>query len=147
VVLRLIAILKLAKGLLLLLVGIGALKLLHRDVLEVILTLAEHFNLNPQSRWLEFVVERGGAVEAGTLRELGAGAFVYAALLLTEGVGLWLRRRWAEYFTIIVTGSFIPLEVWELIQRFTPTRLVVLALNVAIVAYLVRRVRRERASL
>ncbi|HET7296266.1 MAG TPA: DUF2127 domain-containing protein, partial [Gemmatimonadales bacterium] len=77
------------------------------------------------------------------LKEISAGTFFYAALLLTEGTGLLLARRWAEYFTVIVTGSFIPLEVYELAKRITLTRLSVIGINVAIVWYLVVRLRRE----
>jgi len=69
------------------------------------------------------------------------GSFVYAAVLLTEAAGLWLGRRWAEYFTIIVTGSFIPLEIYEVSKRFAVSRLAIIAVNVAIVAYLVHRLR------
>jgi hypothetical protein len=58
--------------------------------------------------------------------------------------GLWLRRRWAEYLTVIVTGSFIPLEIYEIVEHFTVLRVVVLAVNVAIVIYLVLDLRRER---
>ena len=75
------------------------------------------------------------AVEGGDrkLKELSTTAFLYAALRPTEDVGLWFRRRWAEYFTVIVTGSFIPLEVHELVRRVTVTRVSVLSINVAIV--------------
>jgi uncharacterized membrane protein (DUF2068 family) len=70
----------------------------------------------------------------------------YAALLMTEGVGLFLRKTWAEYFTIIVTGAFIPLEIYEIVRHVTSTRVGVVVVNVVIVGYLVGRVRRERAT-
>jgi uncharacterized membrane protein (DUF2068 family) len=145
--LRLIALLKLAKGLLLLGAGVGALRLLHADVLEAVLVLSDRLNLDPQNRYVEAAIERLALVDAHTLRSLEVGSFVYAALLLTEGVGLWRRRHWAEYFTVVVTGSFVPLEAYELTRRFTAVRLVVLLLNVAIVAYLVRRIRSRRGTL
>jgi uncharacterized membrane protein (DUF2068 family) len=75
------------------------------------------------------------------LRELSFGTFFYAGLFATEGVGLLMRKRWAEYFTIITTGALLPLEVFELTRRFTATRLVVLIVNALIVWYLARRVR------
>jgi uncharacterized membrane protein (DUF2068 family) len=71
---------------------------------------------------------------------------VYAGVLLTEGVGLWLRQRWAEYFTVIVTASFVPLELYEIVRHVTVTRVIVLAVNLAIVGYLVARLRRERGA-
>jgi uncharacterized membrane protein (DUF2068 family) len=145
--LRLIALLKLVKGLLLLGAGVGALRLLHADVLEAVLLLSDRLNLDPQNRYVDAVIERLAMVDERTLRSLGVGSFVYAALLLTEGVGLWMRQHWAEYFTVVVTGSFIPLEAYELTRRFTAVRLVVLLLNVAIVGYLVRRIRGRRGTL
>ena len=84
------------------------------------------------------------SADTRSLVAISVGSFIYAALLLTEATGLWLRRRWAEYFTIIVTGSFIPLEIYELARRFTGTRLAIIVVNVAIVAYLVRNLRVTR---
>ena len=72
------------------------------------------------------------------------GTFFYSALLLTEGTGLLLGKRWAEYFTVIATSSFIPLEVYELTKRISSARLVVLLLNVAVVVYLVIELCRSR---
>jgi uncharacterized membrane protein (DUF2068 family) len=77
------------------------------------------------------------------LEAASAGTFIYSALLLTEGVGLLLRQRWAEYFTIITTAGLIPLEIYEIVHRITPAKIVVLLVNVAIVAYLVVHVRRK----
>jgi uncharacterized membrane protein (DUF2068 family) len=66
---------------------------------------------------------------------------VYAALLLTEGCGLLLRRRWAEYLTVVATGALVPLEVYEIARHRTWTRLAVLVVNIAIVWYLIARLR------
>jgi len=75
------------------------------------------------------------------LRELSVGTFLYAGLFLTEGMGLLLRKHWAEYFTIITTGAFIPLEIYEVARHFTVVKVVVTVINVLIVWYLVARVR------
>ena len=139
--LRLIALFKLLKGLLLVAVGFGALRLLHADVSTLVTAWADRLNIDPQNRYIDAALSRLLSADTRTLVAIGAGSFIYAALLLTEATGLWLRRRWAEYFTIIVTSSFIPLEIYEVSKRFTVTRLVVIALNVAIVCYLVRRLR------
>jgi uncharacterized membrane protein (DUF2068 family) len=76
--------------------------------------------------------------------ELGLGAFLYGALFLVEGIGLWLQRHWAEYLTVVATASFIPFEAFELVRRVTATRVVALVVNIAIVLYLVVRLRRRR---
>jgi uncharacterized membrane protein (DUF2068 family) len=75
---------------------------------------------------------------------LGVGAFLYAALFLVEGTGLWRQRRWAEYLTVVATASFIPFEIYEVVRRITITRMVALVLNIAILVYLIVRLRRRR---
>ena len=65
-------------------------------------------------------------------------------LLLTEGVGLAWGKRWAEYFTIIATSSFIPLEIYEIFRHTNVTKVVVLLINVAVVWYLVLELRRHK---
>jgi uncharacterized membrane protein (DUF2068 family) len=143
--LRLIATLKLVKGLLLLGVAVGALRLLHRDVADVVATWTVQLHLDPESRAVEPLLERLAGVDDRTLKEIGAGSMFYAALLLTEGLGLMWGKPWAEYLTIVATASFVPLEIYEIARHATPIRIGVLVLNLAIVGYLMVRVRRERA--
>jgi uncharacterized membrane protein (DUF2068 family) len=75
------------------------------------------------------------------LRELSVGTFIYAGLFMTEGLGLLLRKRWAEYFTIVTTGGLIPVEIYELARHFTMAKTIVAVVNILIVWYLVARVR------
>jgi len=138
-----IAIFKLLKGVLLLAVGIGALKLLHRDVGEVVSHWVDVLRVDPDNRFVHRLLIRALSVTPKQLEAAGAGTFIYSGLLLTEGFGLLLRKRWAEYFTIISTAGLIPLEVYEVYRHLTATRIVVLLVNVAIVIYLAARVRRK----
>lgn len=138
-----IAIFKLFKGVLLLLVGIGALRLLHRDVGEVVSHWVDVLGVDPDNRYIHRLLSRAFAVSPKQLKETSVGTFVYAGLLLTEGTGLSLRKRWAEYFTIITTAGLIPLEVYEIHRHVTAVKTVVLLINVAIVIYLIVRVRRK----
>ncbi len=138
-----IAIFKLFKGALLVVFGIGALKLLHRDVGEVVSHWVDILRVDPDNRFVHRLLSRALSVTPKQLEEASAGTFVYAGLLLTEGTGLLLRKRWAEYFTIISTAGLIPLEVYEISRHLTATKIVVLLVNVAIVIYLVVRVRRK----
>jgi uncharacterized membrane protein (DUF2068 family) len=140
--LRLIAAFKLFKGVLLLAVGIGALQLLHRDVAEIVNRWVAELRFDPQSRFIHALLLRAGAIDDHMLRRIGAGTFFYSALLLTEGIGLWLEKCWAEYLTVILTGSFLPLEIYELTRRINVTRVTILVINVLIVAYLIRFIRR-----
>jgi uncharacterized membrane protein (DUF2068 family) len=138
---------KLIKGLLLLVVALGALQLLHKDIGDVTATWASRLHLDVGNRYVDRALGKLMALDDRKLKAISAGTLFYAALLLTEGVGLLLRRRWAEYFTVIVTSSFIPLELYELVKHVTATRVAVIGVNVAVVWYLVvvlRRGSRER---
>lgn len=139
----LIAIFKLVKGLLLVAAGIGALKLLHKDVSEVIGRWIDVLRVDPDNRYVHALLAKAPLVSDRTLKEISAGTFAYAFVFLTEGAGLLLRKRWAEYFTIIVTTSFLPLEVYELARHVTVAKFGVILVNIAIVAYLIFNVRRD----
>ena len=141
--LRIIAVFKLVKGLLLVGVGIGALRLLHRDVSELAANWIAQIRVDPDNRLIHALVAKLGVMNDRKLEELSIGSFFYAALLLTEGTGLWLKKRWAEYFTIIVTCSLIPLELYEIAKRVTITRIVVLVVNAVIVWYLFVQLRKR----
>jgi len=138
-----IAIFKLVKGVLLLIVGIGALSLIHKDVADVAARLVDHFRVDPNNKYVHKLLAKLGVMDARRLEEISAGTFFYSALLLTEGICLLLLNRWAEYFTVIVTASFIPLEIYELVKRVTFTRACLIAVNLAIVWYLVNRLKRH----
>jgi uncharacterized membrane protein (DUF2068 family) len=135
--LLLIGVFKLLKGLLLVAVGFGALRFLHKDLGVSVNHLVQVLRIDPENRFIHSLLAKILAVNPKQLRELSVGTFVYAAILLTEGIGLLLRKHWAEYFTIISTGIFIPLEVYELAKHLTAVKLLVLVVNVAIVVYLI----------
>src|SRR5262249_27721392 len=95
-VILLIAAFKLIKALLLIPLGSTALRLLHRNVQTAVTGWLFWVHLNPESRWLHALVERLGVVDAGKLEAIGFASFAYAAIFLTEGIGLAMRKRWAE---------------------------------------------------
>ena len=72
---------------------------------------------------------------------LAIGAFAYALLEGTEGIGLAMRRRWAEYLTVIATGVLIPFEAYEVVHKVTLFRVGALLLNLAVVGFLAYRKR------
>jgi len=139
----LIGLFKLAKAAGLLVVGIGLLNLMHRDVASTVAHWIDYFRLDPEDRYIHNILSRVLRVTPRQLRELSAGTLIYAALFLTEGIGLLMRKHWAEYLTVISTALFVPLEIYELFERFTLIRLSVLAINLGIVWYLVLRLKRE----
>ena len=141
--LRLIAAFKFFKGLALLAVGIGTLNLIHKNVAAQIEQWIELLRVDPQNHYIHRVMEKLSNLDARRLKELSVGTFFYSALFLTEGIGLGLRKRWAEYLTIVSTSLFIPLEVYELAKRGTLMKGILLLVNAAIVAYLVMELRRN----
>ena len=140
-ILILIGLFKLVKALLLIAVGIGSIKFLHKDLGSTMMHWIQVLRVDPDNRFIHGTLVRIFRVTPKQLKELSVGTFLYAGVFLTEGMGLLLRKHWAEYFTIISTGLFIPLEIYELARHFTMTKLAVTAINVLIVWYLVARVR------
>ena len=139
-----IAAFKLLKGLVLLVLGIGAHTLIDKNLVSVLEHWVNVFRVDPNNHYLHALLERIADLSPQRLKELSFGTFFYAALLLTEGVGLVLGKRWAEYFTIIATSSFIPLEIYEIFHHANITKVVVLLINVAVVWYLAWELRRCR---
>jgi uncharacterized membrane protein (DUF2068 family) len=142
--LLLIGLFKLFKGFTLLVVAFGALRFLHHDLSQSIEHWIKVLRIDPENHYVNAVMARALNINPKQLKELSIGTFFYAAVFLTEGTGLLLRKRWAEYFTIISTGALIPLEVYEIVKHVTPIKIAVMLLNVAIVVYLVLRLRNER---
>jgi len=140
----LIAAFKLVKGLGLLVLGIGALKLLHKDVAAEVAKWIDILRVDPNNHYIQEALARLGMVDDRKLKALSIGTFFYSALYLTEGVGLSLRKRWAEYVTIISTASLLPLEIYEIAKHVSAPKIAVLLANIAVLAYLVMEVRRTR---
>ena len=131
---------KFFKGAMLIAVALGAHHLMNKDMADFADHLVDAFRVDPNNRHIEALLVKLQFLSAKQLKELSIGSFFYAAVVLTEGVGLALRKHWAEYFTILVTASFLPLEILELARRVTPIKIVVMAINLAILGYLIARV-------
>jgi uncharacterized membrane protein (DUF2068 family) len=138
--------LKLATGVLLAAAGFGIFRLMNHDLGETIEHLVLRFRLDPENRLVHAAVNKVAGIDHARLRAVGAGTFFYAFLESVEGVGLLQRRHWAEYLTIVATASLLPVEITELIHKLSAMRLVVFAANLAIVVYLIVRLRRDRQA-
>jgi uncharacterized membrane protein (DUF2068 family) len=82
-------------------------------------------------------LEKALAAKPSTLILLTLALVGYALIEVLEAVGLWLLKRWGEYFAVVATSVFLPLEIHDLAKGITMTRLVTFAINVAAVIYLV----------
>jgi uncharacterized membrane protein (DUF2068 family) len=148
--LRVIALLKLGKALLLLGATYGIYRLLDPDTVARLFnwleTLTDTFERRLLTRALTWVSE----LEGGRIKAVVAVTSCYTLLLTVEGIGLWLRQRWAEWLTVVATSSLIPFDLWELVNQPKERKLefvAVLVMNIAIVIYLIVLLRsRPRAS-
>jgi len=140
--LRLIAVFKLLKGLALIALGIGALNLLHKDVEALVVHWINIFQVDPNAHYVRLLLEKLTILDDRRLKELSVGTFIYSAVFLTEGVGLALGKRWAEYLTIATTASLLPLEIYELAKHASLGKVLALVINLAVVVYLALELRR-----
>ena len=147
--LRLIALLKFGKALLLIATSYGVHRLLDAALVERLYNWSADLSDDRLERkllmraltWVE-------GLGAKKIQIFFAVTVAYTAVVLAEGTGLWLRRVWAEWLTVIATSSLIPFELWELITRPPGRRLAIgatLVLNVAIVWYLAHLLRKATA--
>jgi uncharacterized membrane protein (DUF2068 family) len=141
--LRLIAIFKFFKTALLITLGVGAFKLMNQDLGRVIEHWVRSSGVDPGNHFLEVALSKASNLSPAQIKNLGLGSFLYAGLFLAEGIGLWSRKRWGEWLTVIITGSLIPVEIYEIFRRPSALKIAVLVLNLAIVLYLVYRIRKE----
>jgi uncharacterized membrane protein (DUF2068 family) len=139
-----IGVMKLFKGLALIVAGIGLLSLLHRDAADTVRHWIEYIRIDPHDHWIDHLLEKIAGVDHRTMRRLGIGTLFYAAVFCTEGMGLLLKQHWAEYMTTGVTTSFLPLEIYELVRHPSIAKTFVVLLNIAVVIYLVHEIRSER---
>ena len=140
-VLRLIAVFKFLKSAALLALGVGAFKLLHRDVGGLAEHLVEALRFDTGSRYVVAILAKVSNLRPDQIKKLGLVSFLYAGLFLAEGTGLWLQKRWGEWLTVIITGSLVPVEMYEIYRHVTWVRVGAMVVNVAIVAYLIYKIR------
>jgi uncharacterized membrane protein (DUF2068 family) len=139
--LLLIAAFKILKGLLLMAVGFGALHFLHRDLAVEIAHWVDLLRIDPHSHYLHWILGKVANLDEKKMRELSVGTFFYSALFLCEGTGLALRKRWAEYLTIVSTASLMPIQILEIYKGPSAAKVLLLLVNLGVVVYLVRELR------
>jgi uncharacterized membrane protein (DUF2068 family) len=139
--LRYIALYKLVKVVLLLVAAYLELRLHDRALSTKLLTWAEARPQGLEHHALTWVLTQISGMNETALRALRAGTFTYAALFAIEGIGLWMRKRWAEWLTVIITASLIPVEIYEFALRPNLGKAAVVIANAGIVAYLIWHVR------
>jgi uncharacterized membrane protein (DUF2068 family) len=131
-------------GILFFVIGLGVFALINKDISDLAEQAADSLGIDPENAHLVVVLEWLTGVSPKQIVAVGLGSILYSGLLLAMAWGLYLRQAWAEWLTIVATGLFIPVEVYEVIRSLRFTYLLVLVINASIVWYLLRR--RTRSS-
>lgn len=144
-ILRLLAVERLVRGLLLLALAYGiyrfdgarnSLAMVVREYLPLLRPIGDRLGIDLEDAGPVRLIQEALSARHSTLLLVAAGVLAYAALQLLEGTGLWLMRRWGEYVAMVGTSLFIPLEVYELVHTVTWLKVAALLLNVFAVVYL-----------
>jgi uncharacterized membrane protein (DUF2068 family) len=135
-----------AKGLLVLLTGLGILSLVHHNLHQAAADLVRHLHMNPASHYPRIFIDAIGSATNSQLWYLAVGAFLYTLARFIEAWGLWRERRWAEWFGLLSGGIYIPVELYEVFRAATWPKMLLLSVNSLIVLYLLRVVIRSRHS-
>lgn len=142
--LQVIAIIKLVKAVLLLILALRVFHMLNADASESVRKLAAHLRIDPENRIVQLILEKLTNLPPRALRNFGLISLFYSAELFAEGVGLWLNQAWAKYLLVVASGLFIPEEAYACVQHFAWERLTLLLVNVAVFAYVAQFLWRQR---
>ncbi len=139
-----IALFEAVKGVAAIAASLGLLSLAHRDVRSMAFALIGHFHLDPDAHYPHLLLDYADVLANANLRNAVLLAWGYAAIRLTEGYGLWKDRAWAEWLAAVSGAIYLPLELNHLLGHTTLINGVVLLGNMAVVAFMVLRLRQRR---
>ena len=148
--LRAVASFEFAKGVLVLLIGLSALLLVHKDTWVIAESLLALLHISSDRHWAQIFLDFADNLTDARLWAAAQLAFAYSAMRFAESYGLWKQRTWAEWLAFGSGTLLLPLEIRELLRGITVLRSAVLAVNLAIVLYmffLLRAGRRRRREL
>jgi uncharacterized membrane protein (DUF2068 family) len=131
-----IGIFKLMKALVFFSIGLGALHFINADLDDTVQRAVVTFKFDTESHFVSMVLDRVDMIDDHQLKLVSEATFAYASVAIVEGVGLLMEQTWAEYLTLILSLSFLPLELYEIVRRPSPWRFGIIAINIAIVIYL-----------
>lgn len=133
---RIVAFFEGAKGLLVLLVGLGLLEFIHKDLHLAAEQIVRQFHMNPARHYPRIFIDAINNLTDGQLMAMAFSALLYSVVRFVEAVGLWLQRQWAEWFGLLTGGLYIPVELFEITRKITWPKVTVLIVNAGVVGYL-----------
>jgi uncharacterized membrane protein (DUF2068 family) len=131
------------RSVLLIAVGIALVTHPHANWASEVTHLAQKAGLDPKANWFQKLTSKISKISKSQEVVFGVAGLAYGALEGVEAYGLWRRRRWAEWLTVIATSLLFVPEIWELTKSASPLKLGALLVNIAVVAYLIARLRRD----
>ena len=134
--LRTVAVIEATKGVLVVFLGLGLFTLVHKDLDDVADRLTDMLHVNPDGRLSNLFFKAADRLTDKTLVVLAIGALVYSCVRFVEAYGLWHEREWAEWFALLSGCLYLPWEMISIIRHPHPYKWVVLAINLAIVLYM-----------
>jgi uncharacterized membrane protein (DUF2068 family) len=134
--LHIIALLEAAKGLVVVVAGMGLLALIHHDAQKVAEDIVRHLHINPARQFPRIFMDAAAAATDARLWAMAIGAAVYAVIRFIEAYGLWKERVWAEWFGILSGALYLPLEIYELYRHVATIKICILMVNLLVVAWL-----------
>jgi uncharacterized membrane protein (DUF2068 family) len=135
--LRIVAFFEGAKGALVLLTGLGLLSLIHKDVHHAAEQLVRLLHFNPARHYPQVFLDASSNITDVQLLALATSAMFYTLVRFIEAGGLWLQRRWAEWFGLLSGGIYIPMEIYEVTVSVTWPKILLLVINTGVVSYLI----------
>ena len=144
--LLLVGLFKLSKAIFFTAVGAGALNLMNKNISDVTMHIIDALRIDPERHFVGILMEHVGLIQPNQLRRAGILSFMYAAVCVVEGTGLMLEKRWAEYFTVILTAMGLPWESYELVERYSPYKVVLLLINLGVLLYVLWILKKRRAG-
>ena len=143
--LALIALFTLLKGVVLLLVGAGLLRLVDPEIATFLAPAMDLLHLHGHSRLVHSLLLKVSGLSSHSVFLMAYASLLYSVFLLIEGCGLWLEASWAGHMAVISTTVFLPVEFYDVLKQISVVHVTMLLFNVAIVGYLVAQL--ERRSL
>jgi uncharacterized membrane protein (DUF2068 family) len=134
--LRSVAVFEAAKGMLVLLLGLGLLRFLHKNLEDIAEQIIRFLHASPGGHLSNLFITAAGRTTDKGLWALAAAAMFYAIVRFAEAYGLWNDREWAEWFALLSGAMYLPWEAYSLLRHPHPIKWVILLANLAIVLYM-----------
>jgi uncharacterized membrane protein (DUF2068 family) len=139
-----IALFKFTKAAACVALGFGLLHFLHKDIEARLMHVIIDLRIRPENHYVQMALEKAGAITSKSLISFSVISFLYAILFACEGTGLYLQKRWGEYFVVIMTCSLLPFEAYEIWHKVTAIKILITLGNLMILGYLIYVIRRKQ---